>query len=136
MFAKFQHQWQALRTSRPGHRFRDRYERNQSSKDGLKLFWRVVRIAVAAGLVVVGLGFMFIPGPATLFFVIAAALLATDSLPLAKLLDWTEVKTRRLGARARRRWRRLSPFSRASVAALGIAVSLASSVLFYRIMAR
>jgi hypothetical protein len=135
MFDRFKTQWEQLKASRPGHRFRDRYERNQKSHNGPKVFWRVVRVAAATGLIALGVVFVFIPGPAILFFALAGALLSTDSLPVAKLLDWIEVHARRIGAKVRRVWRRLSPVARFAVAALGVCVSAGTTLLFYRVMA-
>ncbi|MBA4138294.1 MAG: hypothetical protein C0518_13360 [Opitutus sp.] len=134
MFDRLQKQWEQLKTSRPGHRFRDRYDRSRKSHNGPKFFWRIVRIAAAVALIGLGAVFMFIPGPAILFYFFAGALLATDSLPMAKLLDWTEVQARKIGSKARRFWRKLTPGGRIAVATLGLCLSVTGTLLFYRVV--
>lgn len=135
MLERFKSQWQALKASRPGHRFRDRYERHQRSHNAAKHFWRVVRVFAAAGFVAIGALFVVIPGPAIVFFFVAGALLATDSLPMAKALDWCEVHLRKIGSKVRRVWRRLSLGARVAVATLGVALSATGTLLFYRFVA-
>lgn len=135
MLERFKSQWNALKASRAGRRFRDRYERHQRSPSAAKHVWRVVRVLSAAGLVAVGVLFVFIPGPAIVFFFFAGALLATDSLPMAKALDWSEVRLRKSGSRLRRVWRGLSLRARVVVATLGVALSATGTVLFYRFVA-
>lgn len=136
MFDRFKKQWVELKESRPGHRFRDRYERNKRDKNGAKLLWRVVRVATAAVFVCIGAVFMFIPGPAILFYALAGALLATDSLPVAEFLDWCEVKGRQLGRWGQRRWHRLSIVGKVTVSTFSVVLSAGATFLFYRLMAR
>lgn len=132
MFARLHTQWRQMKASRPGHRFRDRYDRHKKSSNAPKTVWLVVRILAAVLLLLVGGVFMFIPGPAVVFFFFAGALLATDSLPVAKLLDWTEVQARKIGSKVRRLWRKLPTAGRVAVAALGLCLSATGTLLFYR----
>ena len=136
MFDRLHQQWQQLAASRPGHRFRDRYERNKRDKNGAKLLWRVVRVAAAAIFVCIGAVFMFIPGPAILFYGIAGALLSTDSLPVAKFLDWCEVRGRQLGRWVKRRWARMSMAGKVAISTFSVVLSASATILFYRLMAR
>jgi hypothetical protein len=46
---------------------------------------------------------VFIPGPAILFFLIAGALLAVQSLGVARALDWSELRGRAAVKAMRRR---------------------------------
>lgn len=135
MFDRFKSQWTALKRSRPGHRFRDRYERNKQSKNAPKMIWRVVRVIAAAGFVALGIVFMFIPGPAILFYALAGALLSTDSLPVAKALDWTEVHSRKLGRWIAAKWNPLPTPAKFTIGALGACGSVTSTWLFYRFVA-
>jgi hypothetical protein len=136
MFDRLKTQWRQLEESRPGHRFRDRYERHQRDRNAPKLLWRIVRIGAAVALVLIGGVFMFIPGPAILFYALAGALLATDSLPVAKLLDWSEVKIRQLWRWARQRWERLSTAGKVIVSTFSLALSAGATFLAFRLMAR
>jgi hypothetical protein len=51
----------------------------------------------------VGVVLVFIPGPAILFFLIAGALLAVQSLGVARALDWSELRGRAAVKAMRRR---------------------------------
>lgn len=132
MLDRFKSQWVALRRSKPGRRFQDRYERNRRSPNAPKMLWRVVRVAIAAGLVALGVVFMFIPGPAIVFYGLAGALLSTESLPLAKLLDGMEVRARRLSRWIAEKWNPLPALAKITLGALGACGSVTSTWLFYR----
>lgn len=88
---RYRQQWNALKKSAPGHRFQERYERNR--EDG-NLTGRIARTLLGGALVIAGLTLMVIPGPGLPVLVVGAGLLATDSKPAAKLLDWVELKIR------------------------------------------
>lgn len=135
MLDRFKSQWHALKRSRPGHRFQERYERNRQSRNAPKLVWRVVRVLLSVVFIVLGILFMFIPGPAIVFYAVAGALLSTDSLPVAKALDWGEVRGRRLGRWIARRWQPLPRAAKIAISALGVCGSATSTWLFYRFVA-
>jgi hypothetical protein len=44
---------------------------------------------------------LFVPGPGLLLIAVGAALLARESLAVARALDWLEVRGRRLARRVR-----------------------------------
>src|SRR5690348_1743209 len=96
MLKRFSRSWQQLRQGRPGHRFRDRYHRHQRSKESNGWMGRIVHLVLAIVAVAIGVVLVFIPGPAILFFFIAGALLASDWLWMARVLDWGEVRLRSL----------------------------------------
>ena len=54
----------------------------------------------------VGVVLVFIPGPAFVFFILSAALLATQSQWVARRLDDLELKIRNAATQARAWWRR------------------------------
>jgi hypothetical protein len=90
-----------LRKLPPGERFQTfhREQRNQSPAVKAAFLGAAV-LSVGAGGVLT-----FVPGPAILFFGLAAALLAAQSLRVARWLDHGEVRARKAFA-ALRRWRR------------------------------
>jgi len=90
-------------------------------------------MALAAIAAAVGLVLVFMPGPAILFFVIAASLVATESLFVARLLDWTEVRLRKLLGWAVERWRKLSATSKFLVTVAMGAIALSSAYASYRV---
>ena len=93
--------WKRLRKLPPGKRFQTihREQRNRSPV-AKAAFLGIALLSFAGGLVL-----MFIPGPAVLFFALAGALLATQSLWVARRLDQGEVWGRRAVASVRS-WRR------------------------------
>jgi len=92
--------WERLKAGQPGARFQRQYRENRESrKSGLQR-WGLV--AAGAGLMLVGIIGLFVPGPGTLFIAVGGAVLARESLAVARALDWVEVRGRRLWRRVRR----------------------------------
>ena len=92
--------WDRFVHARPGRRFQERYLRKQRAKGSA---WK--RCAVVCGGVVlaaVGIFFMAVPGPGIPILAIGLALVAQESAAMARLLDRTEVRLRRLWKRVRR----------------------------------
>lgn len=126
--------WKSLGKGKPGWRFQARYERNQRSRASRRLLPRLLRFAGAAAALAIGVVLVFIPGPAVLFFLLAGALLATDSLWIARGLDWLEVRLRRLGGWAKQNWLRLPRTGRVVLIAAAGSLTLASAYGFYRLI--
>lgn len=76
----------------PGHRFRRRYRARQESQ--VRPLDRVLRVAGGMILVVVGIALLILPGPGIPPLLIGAALLAGESLTVARWLDGVELKVR------------------------------------------
>lgn len=70
------------------------------------MWHRIVTIAVAVVFLAVAAVLSVIPGPAFPFFILAGALLATQSKTVARWMDWLEVRARKLFAWLKRRWHR------------------------------
>ncbi len=131
-------QWYSLVRGKPGRRFRSRYDAGKKAKNdaslGFKLF-RLLRFVIALGAAAIGVILVFVPGPAVLFFLLAGSLLATESLSIARFLDWTEVKLRAVFGSARRQWHRLHLAGK--IAITGLAATGASGCAYaaYRLVA-
>jgi hypothetical protein len=95
--AKTKQSWQRFGASEPGHRFQDRYRRRQESEHGWKdprrLFYVVGGLILAVG----SLAFGVLPGPGMLTFFLGVGMIAGEFGPVARLLDWSEVRARGLG---------------------------------------
>lgn len=78
-----------------------------------------MRVMLAGVAFVLGLIFAVLPGPAFIFFIIAGALLATESRGVAVLLDWSELRLRALWKWAKRQWRKMNLAGRIVVATTG-----------------
>ena len=85
--------------SLPGRRFQDRYQRMRAQKGSA---WKRCALFIA-GILLAALGvfFLVVPGPGIPILVVGLALLAQESVTLARLLDRSEVKLRRWWKRLR-----------------------------------
>jgi uncharacterized protein (TIGR02611 family) len=118
--------WRQLKNGKPGQRFRDFHEaRRKRREDGFSL----ERVLVLSGgflLLVGGLAIGWLPGPGGFVSIFGAALLATEFRPLARLLDWAEVRTRRAAKWLRLHWQR-SPLALKIVSVIAIALVVAGA---------
>jgi hypothetical protein len=91
--------WRRLKAGQPGARFHRQYRENRESrKSGLQ---RWGAVAAGAGMILLGVILLFIPGPGLLFIAAGGAVLARESQVLARVMDWGEVRGRRLWRRVR-----------------------------------
>jgi hypothetical protein len=86
--------WRCLREGDPGHRFRALYEQRRRNREGGSAARHVVPIALGVVLILAGIAVGWVPGPGGFIGIFGVALLATEFKPLAKLLDWTELRLR------------------------------------------
>ncbi len=98
--------WRSFEASNPGHRFQDRYRRRQEREHGWRdprrLFYVVGGLVLAVGSLLLGV----LPGPGTLTFFLGLGMIAGEFRPVARLLDWAEVRARELGGWVKGIWRR------------------------------
>ena len=125
---QFRRDWRDLRRGRPGHRFTDRYERAQATKNRNGTVKRIILIVAAILCLAVGLVLTVMPGPAFVFFILAGGIMATESRAVARFMDASEIAVRKVVHWARRKWRRL-PWP-ARIALLVIAASAAAATAF------
>ena len=128
----FREPWQAIKRGRPGHRFRDRHTRARRGDRRPGAAKRIVLIVVGLIALVVGMVLVVIPGPGLPFLFLAGGLLATESRIVARFMDWSEVRGRRLGGWGKRHWHRFPTAARAALVVLGACGSAASMYLMYR----
>lgn len=104
MFHKLKRYWAEVQRLEPGQRFQTLYERHQKSSAGRSFLTRAAAPVAAVLCLAIGVVLVFIPGPAVLFFAMAAALLAIQSRAVARACDYSEVRLRRWFA-AMKRWK-------------------------------
>lgn len=126
--------WRDLRRGRPGRRFVARYERARSVEKRCGTGERVLLMVAAALAFVIGLFLVVFPGPAFPFFIVAGGLLATESRTIARFMDWSEVRVRKIVAWAKRRWRHLPRAGRAVLLVIGACCSVGPAYLSYRLL--
>ena len=92
MFAGLRKQWASFRKDPPGSRFRLRYERRRHHRRGpmVRIAWSII----GATVVVIGMVLMPAPGPGIPVVLLGGAILAEESLYVARALDWCELRLR------------------------------------------
>jgi hypothetical protein len=137
MKSTFKQRWRTMTHGRAGRRFQDRYAATRKSRNDAS--WgergrRVLRLTLALMAVVIGAFLMFFPGPAIPFFFLAGALLATESLTIARLLDWIEVRLRATWRWGKRHWGNTPHWGRALLVVAALGLSAASTYVSYRLL--
>lgn len=130
--ATFKEHFRELREGKPGHRFQDHYRHEKRQNRSGRSHARVWRLVAGVALVIVGLVLCVIPGPGLPFIFLGGGLLASESLFVARIMDWFELRVRAVLRWAKARWARLPLWSKIVVGALMVAGSAASMILFYR----
>lgn len=123
--------WQRLLHSRPGRRFRERYQRHAADSPARRR-WSA---AGAVGVILLGLILMPFPGPGTLIVIVGLALLAGISGRVAGLLDAAELRLRRAGQWLQGRWRQAPRAVSALVAVIVLVTVGVLALLAYALLA-
>ncbi len=105
MIERAKENWRRFKRSKPGFRFQDHHRRYQQGCIG-RSYLRGFFSIIGGFLVVIG-GVVAVPGPGPgwLIILLGLGMIAGESLFFARLLDWAEVKLRRLVRRVIGIWR-------------------------------
>jgi hypothetical protein len=136
MLVALKRQWHGLQRSQPGHRFQNRYASARRHRDQVPTWQRLLQLGASLVLLAAGVVFVFIPGPAILFFALAGAMLASESRTVARALDWTELRIRSGWHRAARFWSGLGVGGRVALLSLLAALVGAAGFVAWRIFFR
>ena len=134
MFRRWKQHWCEFRRGRPGHRFQERFERNQQSRSTRSRFTRFLKPILGIFLLAAGLVFCVIPGPGLPFVIIGAGLLADVSRPVARVLDWLEVCIRNAIAWGCRWWNQASRTAKNVAIVLGVFVASGAAYGGFRLV--
>ena len=104
MWRALKRHWHELRSSRPGHRFQEQYERHQRARHQHSLIRKFAQPAAGFVILAAGIFFCVFPGPGLPLVVIGAALLAGESLLVARPMDWLELRIRKMLSWLWRTW--------------------------------
>ena len=96
MFSQLKRNWQSFKEEPPGERFQKRYYRRRQKRGHRSLLKKMLLMLAGAGVISVGIILLFIPGPGWLIIFTGAAILAGESLWMARIIDFVEVKLRKL----------------------------------------
>jgi putative transmembrane protein PGPGW len=108
MLEKVKENWQQFKKSEPGHRFQDRYHRRQQNIQGQWNIGKLFNIVGGIVIALAGLFFMPAPGPGSAIIFVGLGLLGSESLSVARFLDWAEVRLRELAQQSKDIWTRSS----------------------------
>ena len=130
MIERIRISWHLFATSRPGLRFRERYRLHQKRRRRRGRFDLVRLLYIVGGvmLIVVSALFGWLPvlGWGTAFM--GVGMIASEFYPIAHLMDWLEVRARRLFKPLEKTFVRLPTWARLSIS---LAIAVSSFALVY-----
>ena len=112
--------WHDLKEGRPGSRFVDHYRRRHEGNSSVGR--KILFLGGGALIVAAGIFFLPAPGPGFLVIFLGGGLIAQESMRAARLLDWCELRIRRVADWALGVWKSASPFGKTAIALLGLVV--------------
>ena len=107
MIERMRDGWRRFTVSKPGHRFRARYRRNQRSGKGSSALRKVLVIVGGTLVVVTSLLLAPLPGPGWGTALVVLVIIAGEILIVARFLDRAEMKLRAPAQRAKIAWANL-----------------------------
>src|SRR5918998_4420511 len=122
--------WLHFTRSNPGARFQFRYYRRKQSGPGQ--LSRIINVVVGSILVIFSAFFGWAPGPGTLTFVIGLAMIGGEFLTIARFLDWSEVKLRKLAHLIGLVWRS-STIGKALIVLVALTLAVAFGYVIYSV---
>ena len=94
--ARLRRRWQRIKQIPPGKRFQERYYYRQNKRQQRSRLQKIALMLFGVAVILVGMFLWFVPGPGWLTIFVGAAIIAGESLTVARLLDWVEVKLRKV----------------------------------------
>lgn len=123
--------WKDIREGKPGRRFRDHYE--TMHRGGPHPVRRVLVLVLGVAVTAAGVFLLPAPGPGTLVLVFGVGLIGQESVHAARLLDWLELRLRKLYKWARAVWKRLPLPAKVAVVVVKLAIAIGFAYLGYRV---
>lgn len=132
MIERIKKSWRLFEASRPGRRFRERYHRRQRASRGTFTISKVLYVVGGLALIVVSAfgGWLPVLGWGTV--VLGLGMVAGEFKPAATLMDWLEVRLRRLFRPVGRAFLRLSAWAQLAVSASIAVLTLALMYAIYQ----
>jgi len=130
MWERIRRDWKEFKNDTPGKRFLNRFEKTERTP-GLR-GWRIAIMVVGLLVAAAGIVLMPLPGPGILIVALGAAMLSQGSKGMARVLDWLEVRARKLAEKAKRAWTAAPMPIKGAVALLAVIVVTGFGYLTYR----
>ncbi len=132
MMEQLQRHWREFKESKPGERFKDRYRRRRQNEQG-HIIWRIFLITLGAVIALGSLILAPLPGPGWATVFLGLMILAGELLPAARLLDWLEVRLRKLWKFIQYVWRS-SVLGKIAVVVAAVVIAAALIYVFYLLL--
>ena len=133
MIERTKENWRQLKESDPGQRFQDRYTRRQETSHGQWDKRSVINIVLGIAIALVGLLLIPAPGPGFIVAFLGLGLLGSEFAPIARALDWAEVKARAVADWAKEVWERAPLVVKALLVLVAAACAAALAYGAYRL---
>ena len=128
--------WRLLWKGPAGKRFENYYRRNHKNGVGEGFWVQMFRLAIALVFLCVGLLLLFLPLVYIPFLLVSAALLASESRSIARILDHGEVWIRRTWTQIKARLGISQTGSKIIFATLGVGCIALAGYTFYKTFVR
>ncbi len=109
MIDEAKHTWREFRSSQPGYRFKERYDRRQQTTSGPFDPKNLLYLGAGVAIIILGVVLAPIPGPGGAIGFVGLAMFGSVFLPIARALDWVELRARGIARGAGDAWRALPP---------------------------
>jgi uncharacterized protein (TIGR02611 family) len=134
MINRIKQDWQQFKQSRPGHRFQDRYKRRQREERGRWSAGKVFNVFLGLVIITGGIVLVAAPGPGWITVFIGLGFIASEFAPVARLLDWAEMKGRTIAEWGKDFWDRSSLTVKVLIVLLAVAVVTALAYGAYYVL--
>lgn len=128
--------WFRLASGHPGRRFHDFYRYRQMQRGYKLTFAKAVTLLSSLAVIAIGIVLMPLPGPGTGIVALGLALLGSEFEPVARALDWMELKVRPIIMPLKKKWDSIKPMTRLSLSLvagmIGIILTYTAYTLFLR----
>ena len=127
MFASLKKRWDSFLNTPAGERFQKAHEERNRGRGQGDTAVRACYLGGGIVLTLAGLLLLPLPGPGSLVAVAGLAMLARESMNVAKGLDWADLKLENAWATARERWKKCSLAQRSGLVAVVLLLALGAA---------
>lgn len=118
-------EWQLFKESKPGQRFQDRYWRRRSNRSGRADTGTFINVGIGLAFMAAGAFMVIFPGPGWFTFFLGLGFFASEYRPIARFMDWGELRLRELIRWAWNFWANSSFTGRVFIVAALLVVTVA-----------
>lgn len=123
MIERIKQNWHEFKESQPGHRFQDRYDRRQEKEHGRWSAGKIVNLVLGLAIIAAGIFLVAAPGPGWIVVFIGFGFIASEFAPVARGMDWAELKARAIADWAKEFWDRASLVVKALLVLFALAIA-------------